>query len=441
MGVAHLDVIPEDVVGGDFEGRDAGAGRFALQHAVEVILPAVGQPPKLIQFGRKSRGDGTPFANADRGLLAQHGLDALAQGVTGVKGRGQFFQGRGLCLPYLVFDGDHRLEGILQLHGFARAHLPGGYLGDEPFQVAHAPQLLLDAQKVRVVPHKVGNHLVPAADGFQIDQGQRQPPPQHTPSHGGAGLVNHLKQGDPFRIAGAEELQVLDRKAVHPDEVFTGQPPQGADMPKLPVLGFPQIMQHRGCRDDAEGQAFDPKAFESAGLEMAREGFPGIVVLKDPVFEVKGVVFRSEAFGEFGSVFLGKQHFFGPEVLQPFVYAFGAGFGHEEFAGGDIQKGNPHAAALKMHSRQKIVRFGLQQFVAERYPGGDQLGDPPLYDGLGLFGVFQLVADGHPLPGLDQFGQVGVQGVVRKARQGCHIAPVVALGEHNVEDVGCLFSV
>ena len=94
-----------------------------------------------------------------------------------------------------------------------------------------------------------------------------------------------------------------------------------------------------------------------------------------------------------------------------------------------------------MHGCQEIVRFGLQELVAERNPRGDQLGDAPLHNGLGLLRVFQLVADGYPLPGLDQLGQVGIQGMVRKARQGGLVAPVVALGEHNVEDVGCLFGI
>ena len=59
----------------------------------------------------------------------------------------------------------------------------------------------------------------------------------------------------------------------------------------------------------------------------------------------------------------------------------------------------------------------------------------------GTYRVFELVADGHPLPGFDQFGQVGIQGVVREARQGGLVAPVVALGEHNVEDIGRLFGI
>ena len=94
-----------------------------------------------------------------------------------------------------------------------------------------------------------------------------------------------------------------------------------------------------------------------------------------------------------------------------------------------------------MNGSQEVVGFGLKEFVAQRYPGGDQFCDPPFDNCFGLLRIFELITDSHPLPCLDQFGEVGVQGVVRKACQGCFIPSIIALGEHDVEDAGGFFRI
>ncbi len=61
-----------------------------------------------------------------------------------------------------------------------------------------------------------------------------------------------------------------------------------------------------------------------------------------------------------------------------------------------------------MYSTQEVVLTRIQDIVIKRYPGCDQFRNPAFYDGLGELGVFELVANGHPLACPHQFGEVGV---------------------------------
>src|SRR5207302_8193488 len=58
------------------------------------------------------------------------------------------------------------------------------------------------------------------------------------------------------------------------------------------------------------------------------------------------------------------------------------------------------------------------------------------HEPLGLFGVLDLVADGHPHAGRDQPTQVGFELVVRKAGHGRGVFTLVAAGEREIEQSG-----
>ena len=79
----------------------------------------------------------------------------------------------------------------------------------------------------------------------------------------------------------------------------------------------------------------------------------------------------------------------------------------------------------------------IQDGVVDGDAGGHQLGDAPLHQLLGQFGILQLVANGHPLTGTYQLGQVGVERVVGKPRQLHELGGAVgAAGESDTQYLG-----
>ena len=84
-----------------------------------------------------------------------------------------------------------------------------------------------------------------------------------------------------------------------------------------------------------------------------------------------------------------------------------------------------------MDSSKKVVFTIVEHVVAHRHTWGDELGDATLHHlvhlgesllSLELFalllGVFELVADGYALAGSDEFGQIGIEGMMGEA---CHL--------------------
>ena len=88
----------------------------------------------------------------------------------------------------------------------------------------------------------------------------------------------------------------------------------------------------------------------------------------------------------------------------------------------------------KVDGCQEVIAVAVQQFVVHGHTGCYEFRHPAFYDALGEFWVFQLVADRHPIAGLDELVQVGVEGVMRKAGQfgGCRVS-VVPFGQRNAQ--------
>ena len=70
-----------------------------------------------------------------------------------------------------------------------------------------------------------------------------------------------------------------------------------------------------------------------------------------------------------------------------------------------------------MHGGEESVFLARQDVVAQRNARRDEFDDAPLDDFLRRFGVLELFADRHALPGADQFRKIGVDGMVREAGQ------------------------
>ena len=91
-----------------------------------------------------------------------------------------------------------------------------------------------------------------------------------------------------------------------------------------------------------------------------------------------------------------------------------------------------------MDSREEVVFAVVEDVVVHCHSRRDKLYYTALYKFLGLFGVFELLADGHAFAGADEFGEIGVEGVVGKSGEFDILRRAVgAACESDAEDLGC----
>ena len=95
---------------------------------------------------------------------------------------------------------------------------------------------------------------------------------------------------------------------------------------------------------------------------------------------------------------------------------------HLHLAGAHIGAGQAPAqrllalGRLHHHRRQPVVAAGAEHAFLQHGAGGQHPGDVPLEQGTLGGGGFELIAKGHAVALLDQFGAVALGGVVRDAR-------------------------
>ena len=90
--------------------------------------------------------------------------------------------------------------------------------------------------------------------------------------------------------------------------------------------------------------------------------------------------------------------------------------GNIELACRNIQKGYG-CAPTEIYGCEESIFFCGQDIVAQHHTRSDQFDNASLDQTLSQLGILQLLADGYTLASTHQLGKVGVDGVVRKARQ------------------------
>jgi hypothetical protein len=70
-----------------------------------------------------------------------------------------------------------------------------------------------------------------------------------------------------------------------------------------------------------------------------------------------------------------------------------------------------------VHCCKKVIAAVIEQFVVSGYAGRYEFCNASLYNALGLFGIFKLIAYRYPVARLYEFVEVGVQRMMGKARQ------------------------
>ncbi len=110
--------------------------------------------------------------------------------------------------------------------------------------------------------------------------------------------------------------------------------------------------------------------------------------------------------------------------------ALGGGrLGGAEIAGADVDEGQAEpVAAVASHCRHVVGRARFQRFFVENHPGRDDANHAPLDQALDQFGVFQLLADGHPMAQLGETGNIAARRVVGDPAHGHGILLALVAG-------------
>src|ERR1044072_291913 len=88
----------------------------------------------------------------------------------------------------------------------------------------------------------------------------------------------------------------------------------------------------------------------------------------------------------------------------------------------------------KMNTTQEVIAVMLQHFIVGGHTGCNQFGYPAFYNAFGLFGIFELIANGYTITGPHQFVQVRIERMVWKASQlATESRAVVPFGKGNTK--------
>ena len=133
------------------------------------------------------------------------------------------------------------------------------------------------------------------------------------------------------------------------------------------------------------------------------------------------------------------QHFFRSEVGKQFVDIIAVSLSGEELTGGDIEEGDADDMFVEMQAGHPVVLFLREGGVRIADTRCDEFGNTPLDQFLRQFGIFELVANGDTQSCPHEFGQVGIEGVERKARhlQSLHstTAAVRTMCQRDIQDL------
>ena len=210
-------------------------------------------------------------------------------------------------------------------------------------------------------------------------------------------------------------------------------------MSDLGVLSEFEILQDGSRGHHAILQVVDTKSFQRLGLEMAQQFLTGCHGGEHPIVEFEHTVFCTKIALKIGFSGTVVEHLLGLEITNEFFHIVVGSLTSKKLTRGNIEKSHATRTFSKMYGSQKVVLLVVEHIVAHGHTRGHQFGNAALHQGFGEFGVFQLVANGHPASGTNQFGQVSVERMVWKSGHfgRTRRTAIVTAGKGNTQNLGC----
>ena len=160
----------------------------------------------------------------------------------------------------------------------------------------------------------------------------------------------------------------------------------------------------------------DTKALQVLHIEVAQQFLLRGLFRKHPVIELESKVFCTEVTFKLLLLRSVMQNLLWREVTQEFLYIILCALARQKLTCRDIQEGHTKGAFTKMHSSQEVVFLIVQHIIRKSHTRCYQFCNTPFYKLFRKFGILKLIADSHTFSSTDQFGQIGIKGMMGEAR-------------------------
>ena len=441
VGVAHLEVVAEDVVVAYLQALYAGLLYFALLHFEQVALPLVGDVSQFVQFAVDAFHDDAA-AGGEQWRVGPHFTgDAVAYVGTEVEPLSDVVERVIVGGETHLFDGLHGLQGDAELYNVARCDAPCADLRYDAFQVAHRTEPFQHGVAEVGVAEEVLHDVLTFHYLYGVLQGEEHPSVEHAGAHGGDGAVDDVEERDAAFVHAAHQFEVAHRELVEADVAVLLDATQRGDVSELLMLCHLQVLQDDTCRHHCARHVLYAEALQAGHLEVAQEFLSGGLLGEGPVVELEGDVACAERPFEHAFLAALVEHFLGGEGGHELVDVVGCAFRDEELAGADVEECHAAGLSAEVYGAEEVVLAMVEHRVGHGDAGRDEFRDATLDERLRHLRVFELVADGHTFACPDELRQVGVECVIGEAGHGDALdgarLAVVAPRQGDAQYLGC----
>ena len=316
---------------------------------------------------------------------------------------------------------DHR-EGGLKSNKVPRICTLVADPGREPLEVIDRIQVLAQFGAGDFIFIERFDRIKPLLDLLFVDQGLLDPAPEHSPAHGGAGLIEDPEKGASLLLLPQRlnELKVADRGGVQNHEFLGVIGADRGDMGEVRLLRLKEIGKKGAGRIHRAGEFTKSQSFQGSDMEMVQQSLPAGYIPEVGGFH------RLDQHAEppLEILYVDPGHHEGFVAddfrrgdLEDLIREFSEiiRLRHQEFPGGNIRSRDPVPVFGSNDAHEEIVAglvAGPDIHVGAR---GDHAGDLALHKAFGQLRILDLVADRNLLPLLDEAAHIGIQCVERHA--------------------------
>ena len=181
----------------------------------------------------------------------------------------------------------------------------------------------------------------------------------------------------------------------------------------------------------------DTKAFQVLHIEVAKEFLLRCLISKHPVIKLEGKEFCTKV--AFKILFTTSivEYLLGREITQKFLHVISCTLTCQELTRRDIKEGHTKAGLAKMDSCQEVILLVIQHIIAHGHTWGHKFRNTSLYKLLSEFWILQLIADSHSLSCTNQFWQIGIKCMMRKASHLITLgsSTIITMGQGDTQDL------
>ena len=326
------------------------------------------------------------------------------------------------------------------MHHLTRTDTSGADLADRALHVLQLRQAVAYLFAPIGVAEEVFDYRLPVAYRAYLFQWECHPAIEHTSAHGSDGFVQYVVQRTAVIALAVQQFEVTYGKLIEPYITVGLQPAERVDMFGLQMLGYIQVVQYARCGYHTVRHARDTETLEIGSLKLLAQPLLGSSGVEHPVVQFESKIFRAEQPLKLLSFAAHEQHLFRCELGEQCGYIIRCTLRHQILTGGQIEQRYAYGCFGKMQAAEPVVLFLSEASIVVTGTGCHQLCHAALYQSFGQFGILELVAYCYAHAGANELGQIGIQCMKREARHSRAVhrsATVVALGEGDVQYLGC----